>query len=82
MNVTKIRRGNKEENKDSNNARSAERNRTCKYCGRTHLLQKELCPAYGEFCSKCGNLSTSPLYRLEGHVEFPVENDLPIPILT
>lgn len=25
----------------------------CKYCGRTHAQQKELCPAFGKLCHKC-----------------------------
>lgn len=51
-NVSKIRRGKKEKNKELTIARSAERYRTCKYCGQTHPMQKELWPAYGQFCSK------------------------------
>ena len=28
--------------------------KTCKFCGKLHEFKKELCPAYGRFCSKCG----------------------------
>lgn len=26
----------------------------CKYCGREHLMKKELCPAFNKKCDKCG----------------------------
>ena len=26
----------------------------CKYCGGTHELKREICPAYGKTCGKCG----------------------------
>ena len=28
--------------------------RSCKFCGESHKMKKELCPAYGKTCSKCG----------------------------
>ena len=28
--------------------------RTCKFCGENHKMKKELCPAYGKTCGKCG----------------------------
>ena len=69
-NVSKIRRNKKEKNKSSNDERtsSSKRNRTCKYCGRTHPVQKELCPAFGKSCSKCGkpnHFSTVCLSNIE-----------------
>ena len=27
---------------------------TCKFCGRSHKLRKELCPAWGQICKACG----------------------------
>ncbi|XP_014673255.1 PREDICTED: uncharacterized protein LOC106813592 [Priapulus caudatus] len=27
--------------------------RECLYCGKTHVLKRELCPAYGQICRKC-----------------------------
>ena len=53
-NISKIGKRKKEKNKSLNEALPKETNKTCKYCGKTHLMQKELCPAYGKFCSKCG----------------------------
>ena len=44
----------KEKSKSLNDARQKESNKTCKYCGKTHPMQKQLCQAYGKFCSKCG----------------------------
>ena len=35
---------------EQNNTRA----KSCRYCGRSHPMKKELCPAYGKFCSKCG----------------------------
>ena len=52
--ISKINKKQKDKSKTQNTGRAKERNRTCKYCGRTHPMQKELCPAYGKFCSKCG----------------------------
>ena len=26
----------------------------CKYCGRTHVMRKEECPAWGKMCTSCG----------------------------
>ena len=28
--------------------------KNCKFCGKKHEFQKELCPAYGKDCRKCG----------------------------
>ena len=28
--------------------------RKCKFCGRTHIMKKEKCPAWGKMCEKCG----------------------------
>ena len=52
--VSKIGKRNKEKSKSLNETRPKESNKTCKYCGKTHPMQKDLCPAYGKFCSKCG----------------------------
>ena len=52
--LSKVSRRKKEKKKVSQYERTKEGIRTCKYCGGTHPLQKELCPAYGKFCSKCG----------------------------
>ena len=53
--VAKInRRKSKNKNKMSQNEQNKEQDIRCKYCDRTHPRQKELCPAYGKFCSKCG----------------------------
>ena len=52
---SKIGKRKKEKSKNLNGTRQKESNKTCKYCGKTHPMQKELCPAfYGKFCSKCG----------------------------
>ena len=53
-NISKIGKRKKEKSKSLNETRPKETNKTCKYCGKTHPMQKELCPAYGKFCSKCG----------------------------
>ena len=53
-NISKIGKRKKEKSKSLNEARPKETNKTCKYCGKTHPMQKELCPAFGKFCSKCG----------------------------
>ncbi|XP_033731751.1 uncharacterized protein K02A2.6-like [Pecten maximus] len=29
----------------------------CKYCDRRHVLKRELCPAWGEKCAKCGKFN-------------------------
>ena len=52
--ISKIGKRKKDKSKSLNDARQKESNKTCKYCGKTHPMQKELCPAYGKFCSKCG----------------------------
>ena len=52
--ISKIGKRKKEKSKSLSDARQKESNKTCKYCGKTHPMQKELCPAYGKFCSKCG----------------------------
>ena len=53
--VAKInRRKSKNKNKMSQNEQNKEQDIRCKDCDRTHPIQKELCPAYGKFCSKCG----------------------------
>ena len=53
-NVSKINR--KKTNKRQNLVaeQNSTREKSCRYCGRTHPMKKELCPAYGKFCSKCG----------------------------
>ena len=53
-NISKIGKCKKEKTKSLNETRPKETNKTCKYCGKTHPMQKELCPAYGKFCSKFG----------------------------
>ena len=53
-NISKIGKRKKEKSKSLNETRPKETNKTGKYCGKTHQMQKELCPAYGKFCSKCG----------------------------
>ena len=53
-NISKIGKRKKEKSKSLNETRSKETNKTCRYCGKTHLMKKELCPAYGKFRSKCG----------------------------
>ena len=50
--VAKINRR-KSKNKVPQNEQKKDQNIRCKYCDRTHPRQKELCPAYGKFCSKC-----------------------------
>ena len=30
------------------------REKKCRFCGKIHNLKKELCPAYGKTCTKCG----------------------------
>ena len=52
--ISKVGKRKKEKNKSLNDARQKESNKTCKYCGKTHPMQKELYPPYGKFCSKCG----------------------------
>ena len=52
--LSTVSRRKKEKKKVSQCERTKEGIRTCKYCGGTHPLQKELSPAYGKFCSKCG----------------------------
>ena len=50
--VAKInRRKSKNKDKVSQNEQKKEQNIRCRYCDRTHPRQKELCPAYGKFCS-------------------------------
>ena len=53
-NFSKIGKCKKEKSKSLNETLPKETNKTCKYCGKTHPMQKELCRAYGKFCSKCG----------------------------
>ena len=45
-NISKIGKRKKEKSKSLNETRPKETNKTCKYCGKTHPMQKELCPAY------------------------------------
>ena len=52
--VSKIGKRKKVKNNSLNDTRQKESSKTCKYCGKMHPMQKELCPAYGKFCSKCG----------------------------
>ena len=52
--ISKIGKRKKEKSKRLNEPRQKESNKTCKYCGKTHQMQKQLCPAYGKFSSKCG----------------------------
>ena len=52
--VSKVGKRKKEKRRSSNDAKATDTNRTCKYFGKSHPMQKELCPAYGKFCSKCG----------------------------
>ena len=53
-NVSKINR----KKTDKRQYPAAEQNNTraksCRYCGRAHPMKKDICPAYGKFCSKCG----------------------------
>ena len=52
--VSKVGKRKREKHRSSNDAKATDTNRTCKYCGKSHPMQKELCPAYGKFCSECG----------------------------
>ena len=52
--VSKGGKRKKEKRRSLNDAKATDTNRTCKYCGKSHPMQKELCPAYGKFCSECG----------------------------
>jgi hypothetical protein len=51
--VAKISREKTYESKHTD-SRSTDNSGICKYCNRIHPRQKELCPAYGKICSKCG----------------------------
>lgn len=54
-NISKVSRKTKKRTQDKyqNKELTKDKTKTCKYCGRTHPMQKELCPAYGKICSKC-----------------------------
>jgi hypothetical protein len=51
--VAKISRKKTYESKHTD-SRSTDNSRLYKYCNRIHPRQKELCPAYGKICRKCG----------------------------
>ena len=53
-NVSKINRKRTDKHRYPAAEQNNTRGRYCRYCGRTHPMKKELCPAYGKFCSKCG----------------------------
>ena len=55
----------KEKSKSLNDTSQKESNKTCKYCGKTLPMQKQLCPAYGKFFSKCGKPNQSLLYVIK-----------------
>ena len=51
-NAVKDRR--KRGDKTDRNEKEENRDRKCKFCGRTHPMKKEKCPAWGETCNECG----------------------------
>ncbi|XP_035711740.1 uncharacterized protein LOC118437070 [Folsomia candida] len=38
----------------SEKSSSSDSSKSCKFCGRTHEMKKELCPAWGKDCKTCG----------------------------
>ena len=43
----------KEGQKNKSHSHSSFSERTCHFCGKNHVLKKELCPAYGKTCNAC-----------------------------
>ncbi len=37
--------------------RGKEKKQECRFCGYTHVMRKEKCPAYGKKCGRCGELN-------------------------
>ena len=43
----------KQQNKPWNTRKPVGKKKTCMFCGRTHVLDKQHCPAFGKECMKC-----------------------------
>ena len=52
--VAKISKKGKKRNKAAKQENKWDEIIACQYCDRKHPKQKELCPAYGKICGKCG----------------------------
>ena len=67
--ISKIKKKTKDGNKVSNPEQAKERTILCKYCERSHAMQKELCPTYRKFAQNTTNPITSLQFVCPGSQE-------------
>ena len=59
--VNKVSSRRHKSSRQSRQSKSAPKPLHCKFCGNTHVMKREECPAWGKQCSKCGQSNHFPV---------------------
>ena len=59
--VNKVSSRRHKSSRQSRQSKPAPKPLHCKFCGNTHVMKREECPAWGKLCSKCGQSNHFPV---------------------